>query len=330
MQGRAPLIDSSAIATRISRSTKMHILSRRDTFTASIFRLQGSGGRNFILKVLKDDPSSAIEQAFNWELTFYQNVYPSLPAGLTAELIGQSDPDAGERPYLILRDLTASHAALDWPSPPTVTQARQAITSLARLHASSAKCLIPLGGHALLATRHGGQRNDPALIDQFTTYLRGRVEDRHRRAIREISELAAVCPETEPCLLQGDSHFWNALYPPGGEPAVLIDWQDWRIGSPSYDLGYMLSLQLCPVTRGLDFREVLFQTYLSAWLEFDGRPLEEQTLWTNTLVWGLQRAVQTIAWQWSIGLNPAIWTRTLTILCQLPEYQQIARRAEQD
>jgi hypothetical protein len=300
----------------------MSIRASRETFTASVFLLSRPDvpSPGLFLKVLKSAATPAIADAFDREVDFYRRFHRLLPPGLTPRLV-ELNNESGPA-FLLLQDLSATHVCPEWPCPPTRRQAATGLSQLARLHAWS------LGEKTILAAATAAPadpmpRNDEADdITAFIGFLAGRIGRADLAALRSIPGLEGVA-STDRCLLMGDAHFWNMLYAADGETAVLVDWQDWSIGSPVSDLAYIISLQLCPATYEQGFRRELFDIYTKAWSEAGGPTLDRTALWQDMLRAGLVRALRTCAWQWSAGLSASIWTRTLSILLQLPEYRRL-------
>jgi hypothetical protein len=293
-----------------------------ETFTSSIFFLEDtSGHKKYFLKLLRQKANTAVEKAFDKELLFYKNLYQHFPTDITATLIEYSKSNSDHK-YILLNDLSDSHESLEWPCPPTNPRAITAVKQLAKFH------LCSLNDPASIKIAKSYNKNSEKLenpaktMESFIEYLKDRIADEQIDKISTISNL--VIPNNDfSCILFGDSHFWNVMYNKDEKSALLIDWQDWGIGSPINDLAYIVSLGVCPSIRDKNFRTRLFNAYLDQWEQLGGPQVDQKILWDEMIIIGLTRAVKTAVYQWGTGLNPMIWTRTLFTLVQLPEFKAI-------
>ncbi len=295
------------------------------TFTSRIFYLRNESARKgYFLKALEHTTaeSAAIEAAFDRELIFYRHVYPGMPAGITATLVDVSHPDARQK-FVLLEDLSATHDPVEWPCPPTRAQTIMAVAQLAKLHVSALEGTRPYR-HALSSNEkcRNSRVDLENSLPRFLEFLRERI------ASAQLDKLAALArvrsaPAGPKSVLLGDSHFWNVMYGKNCTSALLVDWQDWSIGPPVADLAYMISLGVCPSVRDAGFRRRHFEGYLAQWKTMGGPHIDEELLWEEMLKEGLVRAARTAVYQWNAGLNAQIWSRTLSTLFQLPEFEDI-------
>ena len=195
----------------------------------------------------------------NQEVAFYNDVAPSLPAGLVPRCFEAYAADATSPGHLVLEDLTETHAlATEWPLPPSEAQCRTLIGSLARLHA--AWWDDPRLGVTV------GTPFDDAAMDRFIRQVAGHFEvfagrlgdelSAERRAFYE--GLFAALPRlrkryrdaTNITLAHGDAHVWNCFLPRNGSNDVRwFDWDGWRIRIPTSDLAYMMAVHWYPERR---------------------------------------------------------------------------------
>jgi hypothetical protein len=193
------------------------------------------------------------------EVAFYNDVAPALAAGLVPRCFDAHHADASTPWYLVLEDLTDSHAvATEWPLPPSEAQCRTIVGSLGRLHAAWWE--DPRLGVTI------GERFDDAALDRFIRQAAGHFDvfaDRlgdelsgERRAFLE--NLMAAAPRLHGryrdarniTLAHGDAHVWNCFLPRNGSNDVRwFDWDGWRIRVPTNDLAYMMAMHWYPERR---------------------------------------------------------------------------------
>ena len=194
------------------------------------------------------------------EVAFYADVASATPEGLVPRCF-DAHWDAGTKAWhLLLEDLTDSHfIATRWPVPPTVEQCETIVRTQARFHAA-------WWDDARLGTTVSKWPDDAAM-DQFTQRLsdnfalfakdlgdRLSVERRelYRRLLEQAPRLVARYRRRHHMtVVHGDAHVWNCFLSKAGGPrdAKLFDWDTWRLGVGTADLGYMMAMHWYPERR---------------------------------------------------------------------------------
>lgn len=194
------------------------------------------------------------------EVAFYTEVASATPLGLVPRCF-DGHWDAGTKGWhLLLEDLTDTHfIATRWPVPPTVEQCETIVRTQARFHAA-------WWDDARLGTTVG-KWPDAAAMAQFTQRLsdmfalfakdlgdRLSAERRelYRRLIEQMPRLAArYRSHRHMTVVHGDAHVWNCFLSKAGGPrdARLFDWDAWRLGAGTADLGYMMAMHWYPELR---------------------------------------------------------------------------------
>jgi hypothetical protein len=249
------------------------------------------------------------------EVAFYNDVAPSLPAGIVPRCFEAHPADAATPWHLIMEDLTETHTlATEWPLPPPEAQCRTIVKSLGRFHA--AWWDDPRLGVTV------GARLDDAAMDRFIRQVAGHFDvfaDRlgdelssERRAFYE--RLMAAAPQLHKryrnarniTLGHGDAHVWNCFLPRNGSDDVRwFDWDGWRVRVPTNDLAYMMAVHWYPERRQR-LERTLLDHYHSVLLEngvrsYDRAGMQEDyrlsVLWHTT----------TPVFQAGLKLPPMIW-----------------------
>ena len=153
-------------------------------------------------------------------------------------------------------DLSESHGQSKWPVVPALAHCRQAVATLAQVHAHwwgrAADIDIgepPIARHEdpdHLATFFGG------FVDLVGEYLSRDKRETYERLLAQVGPLVANRLEAGYATLRHtDSHFWNFLYPndPSTDHCVIFDWPLWTTGLAAADLAYMIALHLYPEHR---------------------------------------------------------------------------------
>lgn len=242
------------------------VMSDRPTLMSRIIRVRLAYGgaadaspSSLIVKTgLPEQPGSEWSNG-RQEVAFYNDVAPSLPAGLVPRCFEAHQADATTPWHLVLEDLTETHAlATEWPLPPSEAQCRSIVRSLARLHAAWWE--DPQLGVTV------GARLDGDAMDRFIRQVAEHFEVFANRLGDELSGerrtfyegLIAAFPRLHKryrdarniTLVHGDAHVWNCFLPRnGGDDVRWFDWDGWRIRVPTSDLAYMMAVHWYPERR---------------------------------------------------------------------------------
>jgi hypothetical protein len=305
-----------------SRVRDVTIISDRPTLISRIIRLRltydGPASNQPASVIVKTGRPEHREK--EWpngaeEVAFYNDVAPSLPAGLVPGCFEAHPGDDATPWYLVLEDLTDSHTqATEWPLPPSDAQCRTIVGSLARLHA------VWWDDPRLGVTV--GARLDEAAMDRFIEQAVGHFDvfaDRlgdelsgERRAFYE--ELFASAPRLHEryrdarnlTLTHGDAHVWNCFLPrDGGDDVRWFDWNSGRARLATNDLAYMMASHWYPERRRRLERPLL-DHYHTVLLEHGVRGYDRAAIWEDyrqSVLW------QTIipVFQAGLKLPPVIW-----------------------
>jgi thiamine kinase-like enzyme len=185
------------------------------------------------------------------EVAFYNDAAPSLPAGLVPRCFAAQPAGTATPSYLVLEDLTDTHAlATDYPLPPSNAQSRAIVRSLGRLHAAwwdDPQVGASIGARPDVATT---DRLVQQLIEHFAVFadrLGEELSAEHRAFYQKLLAAAPLLHKRyrhakNITLAHGDAHIWNCFLPRNGSDDVRwLDWEGWRIRSPTNDLAYMIA-----------------------------------------------------------------------------------------
>lgn len=297
------------------------VISDRPTLISRIIRL----------RLTYDDPdalpnslivktSLPARQGSEWlnghrEIVFYSDAAPLLPAGLVPRCFEAHPADATTPSYLILEDLTDTHAvASEWPLPPSDAQCQTIVKALARLH--SVWWDDPRLGVTI------GTWLDEAAMDRFIQQVAGhfavfadRLGDElsgEQRAFYE--KLMAAAPRLHRryrdagniTVTHGDAHVWNCFLPRDGSNDVRwFDWDGWRIRVPTNDLAYMMAIHWYPERRQR-LENALLDHYHTALLENGVHRYSRSDLWDDyrlSVLWHTMTPVFAAG----LKLPPVIW-----------------------
>ena len=228
-------------------------------------RLEYAGDRasapaSLFLKTTRGDIAPDIASWARNEAAFYRDVAPFSPDDVLAHCVDASTGSETESCYVLLEDLSATHAAPieSWPVPLAMTACEELIDAYARFHAAwwdNARLGVSVGRWLDEST----VPNFLADVRQRWTTFRNLLGDRlsDERASRYEKLLAALPrlldrlrTHRHLTIAHGDAHVWNALYPTvPGATVRIIDWDAWRVDVGVRDLAYMIALHWYPERR---------------------------------------------------------------------------------
>jgi len=164
--------------------------------------------------------------------------------------------------FLLLEDVSESHAPGLLPLPPTKGQCEGAIDALARLERL---CELP-----------NGTQIDKLIADavsngaDFLEVVGDRLSDERRERLTRICagwshhRLQRTLDGVGLTLVHWDAHAGNFLFPRSGVgAALLIDWDAWRVQTGTDDLAYFMAAHWFPNLRAR-WEMALLQRYYSA------------------------------------------------------------------
>jgi hypothetical protein len=218
------------------------------------------------LIVKSDRPKRQRTDLSSGEVGFYNDVAPLLPIGLVPRCFEAHPADATSASYLVLEDLTDTHALpTEWPLPPSDAQCQTIVGSLGHLHA--AWWDDPRLGVTV------GTPFDKTALDRFIQRVAGHFVHFADRLGDELSHerrvfydaLMAALPRLHKqryhkniTLTHGDAHVWNCFLPRIESDGVRwFDWDAWRIRVPTNDLAYMMAMHWYPERRKRSERSLL-------------------------------------------------------------------------
>ena len=167
-------------------------------------------------------------------------------------IVDRSEP---EPLMLFFDDLRAGYHQTTWPLIPDFVNCKQAVATLARVHANWwGSENLPDGSTSPIA-RHQEPRYLLDAFPAFVDYVGDNLSESRGRVMEKVlTQLDSLMSErlgdANRTLLHSDPHFWNFLYPskPGRE-AIVYDWALWRTGLAGWDLAYLIALHLYPAHR---------------------------------------------------------------------------------
>lgn len=256
--GEVTSIKQKAILKNKSFVSAFHSLSVNYAKGSTPSNMGESLPSNFVIKILKRKYYS------EKEINFYQ-IAPSKNSPLPfITCYGTEKSPKTKQGYILLADLTLSHHQTDYALPPFIDECKDAIASLARLHAY-------WWNHSDLKKfqlEHGYEFPTAEVIQnifldaqnryvQFQDFLGDRLSESRKKTYSLIFDKASdlFCNRYRSCdqltLVHGDSHFWNFLYPNNRDldQCVLFDWEAWGIALATRDLTYLIALHWHPEQR---------------------------------------------------------------------------------
>jgi hypothetical protein len=293
------------------------------TVLSHIFRLRlayvgaaGAAPTTLILKAGLADRPGGPWFGGRHEVTFYRDLAPAMPAGITPRCFdAQSDADAGTW-HLLLEDLTDSHiVATRWPLPPSFAQCEAIVRTRARCQAAwwdDPRLGVTIGSWQDASAAEEATKNLTAQFARFADEMGDRLSD-DRRALYErlfnaAPRLAArYQTHRHMTIVQGDAHVWNCFLPRDGakDGGRLFDWDSWRVDMGSDDLACMMAQQWYPElrqrfeTRLLDsFHDELTARGVQG---YDRRALQDD--YRLSVLW----LIATPVWQHANGIPSVIW-----------------------
>jgi hypothetical protein len=252
------------------------------------------------------------------EVAFYTKVASAMPEGSLLRCFDAHWDDDTRDWHLLLEDVTDSHfVATTWPLPPTVEQCESIVRAMARFH--TAWWDDPRLGKTV------GQLPDAASAEQFRQRLAGNFvafadslggnlsaerRDQYARLIEQLPRLAAR-RRSHWTIVHGDAHVWNCFLPrtPEAGGTRLFDWDAWRLGACTADLGYTMAMHWYPDLRQR-IEAGLLDTYHDELMAngvhgYDRRALQDDyrmsVLWLSLLP----------IWQHAAKIPPVIWWNNL-------------------
>jgi len=269
----------------------------------------------FFKRPLPDGPAGSGEAAQR-EMAFYAGVGAATPRGLLPRCFEAAPGTGGRSPYLLLEDLTDSHAVVgEWPLPPPVATCEAIVDTVARFHAF-------WWNHPSLGTPVAPYR-DAVDLDRFRADLARRVAsfvehlgdrlspDRrliYERFVRSLPRLLErYRSRRHLTIVHGDAHVWNLLVPRDRalRDIRLIDWEGWHPNVATNDLAYMMALHWYPERRRL-LEQPLLRRYHDGIVAAGVTGYSFDALWEDYRLSAL-RCLTRPVWQQSLGLGAWIW-----------------------
>ena len=317
---RGGVLDAGAVR-------EVKVLHQRDTVVSHIVRLGlryvgecAGAPQSLILKMAHADFARTLADAGRHEVAYYTRVASQMPVGLVPRCFDGHFDEQSLSWYLLLEDLTDSHAvATQWPLPPTRDQAMAIVTTLARWHAAwwdHPDLGDTVGSWASAEDRAQHMETFAGHYDRFADLLGDRLSEERRILYRRLIEHSARLSQRYQSrrhisIAHGDAHIWNFLLPRSGiaDTVRIFDFDQWRINVPTSDLAYMMAMQWYPERRQALERALLnryHETLIACGVGGYTRGALDQD-YRLSVLWQITRPV----WQWSINLPPLIWWNNL-------------------
>ena len=319
------LTELLARAGRLPGATRVVGVERRTSRTTVVSQLEwlsltyegdaAGAPASLVLKMSRRDVATTIVGGGRNEAVFYREVAPRSPRDMLAECFDASTGSASAPSYVVLEDLSATHAVADtWPVPPHLDACGRLIDAFARFHA----CWWDAPG---LGTSIGRFLDESAVPDMLAdlerrwTVFRDMLGDRlspervsrYERFIRVAPRLLdRLRSRRDLTVVHGDAHVWNALHPrAAGATLRIIDWDAWRVGVGARDLAYMMALHWYP-DRRRRYERLLLRRYHDALLAHGVAAYGWDALLDDYRRAALGQLVIPV-WQATFKLPPAIW-----------------------
>lgn len=269
-----------------------------------------------ILKMGHLDDAARPAYANPFEVSFYRDVAPSLPAGTVPRCFDVTEATETSAWHLLLEDLTETHfVATEWPLPPPTAHCGQIVQALARIHAA-------WWDDPRLGVTVGRWRDEAIWVKEFSMALERFTERFGHLLPAERHELYQQLIDRAPALsarqharhsmtvVHGDAHVWNFFLPHDGHETVrLLDWEDWHIGAPTDDLAYMMAMLWYPDRRHR-LEQPLLDHYHAALVACGIRGYDRETLaedYRLSVLWLIARPI----WQARVGVGARVWWNNL-------------------
>jgi hypothetical protein len=251
------------------------------------------------------------------EVTFYRDLAPAMPAGMTPRCF-DAQWDAGTGTWhLWLEDLTDSHlVATRWPLPPTFAQCEAIVRTRARFQAAwwdDARLGVTIGAWQDASAAVEATKNLVAQFARFADEMGDRLSDDRRALYEQLFDAAprlAARYQTHRhmTIIQGDAHVWNCFLPRDGakDGGRLFDWDAWRVDMGSDDLACMMAQQWYPELRQRFEARLLDSFHNELTVRggvqgYDRRALQDD--YRLSVLW----LIATPVWQHANGIPSVIW-----------------------
>jgi|GEM_PF-5274257 len=269
---------------------------------STVYQVRFTDGETVYVKHsgVADFPASLLR-----EIAINRDVLSALPHKVAPRSLALcADPD---RPWLILEDVSTTHAALP-PGDPAADAVLKFVGVLARNHAQSRHIDLP---HAFRNVATRSRITESA--DLFGLMLERFLNSHDADALPAgahilVNNLADHLPllvawlSADSTLVHGDAHFWNALY---GEDALLLDWELATTGPAAVDLCHALAMNLPgPLARSLEPRCLSHYARVAA---EHGAEHSEDGLWHHYRVGTLYTVMEAVGLKDIPGIEDTIW-----------------------
>jgi aminoglycoside phosphotransferase (APT) family kinase protein len=227
----------------------------------------------------------------------------------------------------VLEDLSATHVQPPWPVPPEDAQCEAAVDALAALHAATwdhPGLTVEFGSPPSRERRAEQTRHTTDRTERFVASLGDRLSPTRRRNYAQVVDALPRLWEwwdrpRRRALVHGDAHAWNLLFPrtggieeaaQPGEWAIdsgvyLIDWQNWQIGPPTFDLATFMVLDWYPERRAR-LETPLLRRYHARLLALGVPDYAWDELWRDYR-FAAANTLFTPAWRWDNGTEAQYW-----------------------
>lgn len=198
--------------------------------------------------ILKRSGAADLAGLAERERRFYRHIAHRLPERLVPGCVLIADDPAG---WLLIEDLSATHAQSGDPLHPTLEHCRALVRALGCLHGfTRTRPAIRQRWHRIAADLPAAtmeQRLDffSVALGPFLQAHRDRLHPGVAALLSRVEGLPALLAAARqpPALVHGDAHPGNALYSPASS-ACLIDWGMPMLGPGEIDLAHALALNL--------------------------------------------------------------------------------------
>ena len=250
------------------------------------------------------------------EFEFYSRVNGAMDTAPTARCYDAVfQPQSGHYHFL-LEDLSATHAHVGNPLPPSVPECEQIVECVARFHAA-------WWDHPRVGTEIGrpfheerhSKRADTIKkrTDKFLALLGDRISTSRRELLLDLCAVFPRLLERQSAgpmtITHGDAHFQNFLIAPGRTDCRIIDWEAWEIAPATDDMAFMMAV-LWFSERRRRLEQDLLQRYHRALLASDVRDYSWDACWNDYRL-SLVKHLCTPVYQWVNGVRPVVWWSNL-------------------
>ena len=302
----------------VMKSKYSDIMRLRVSYSATAtFEKEAALPTTLILKLRKPGGVKKRSTLFaRREFAFYSRIIRAMDSPPAARCYDAVFEPLTGHYHFLLEDLSATHAHVGNPLPPSLPECEQIVECAARFHAAwwDHPRIGTKIGRPFLDERHS-KRADTIKnrTDKFLALLGDRISVPRREVLLDLSAVYPRLLERQSAghltITHGDAHFQNFLIAPGRTDCRIIDWEAWEIAPATDDMAFMMAV-LWFSERRRRLEQDLLQRYHRALLASDVRDYSWDACWNDYRL-SVVKHLCTPVYQWVNGALPAVWWNNL-------------------